>query len=421
MLVVLKRVCLSYGFAIWLWAFVFARIPLAVVQEYSGYDSRPFILINIISFAVAFVVALDRGLKPLFIFKYRPSLLVVCSFLSFWLIYFFRMGFDSFIEPVNFIVSPFDLSKSFIISTLIPSLCMPWILSIRFSVDSLVICSALGNISILTGIIAFFNKAMAMGFNVTQVRFEFADLNPIPAGHSSAALVIFGVILLFYANKKISFFGSRFIYLNSVLSIFIGLWGVRLSQTRSASIALLPLVIFSFYLLWKQTRYRWLLAGVASLLFALALPIKRNFSDGLLFQDDNMTERLKKFTATWEWICSHPFFGGGFNLQYLLHSLPNTIRPYWYPHNLLLDVLGIGGLFLLTPLLVFVLSIVRLIWVKLSISRADDPLFLVFVFLWIQSILLSCFSGHMTLLPGFWVGGLMILFTCSRESAVVRD
>ena len=415
MLASVKRIVLSYGFAVWLWAFLFARVPLAVIQEYSGLASRPFVLINIISLCIAFFVGFDRGLKNFAMFNYRPISLVLGSFAFFWLIYFFRLGFDSYLQPIEFIETPFSLSKSFVISTLIPVLCLPWIFSIRSNADSLVICSVLGNISVLTGIIAFFNKSIIMDFNIHDTRLHFEDLNPIPAGHSSASLVILGIILLLYAHKKKYSFGLKFIYFISTMSIFLGLWGVRLSQTRSAYIALLPVIIFCFCQLWKEIRYRWLLISVASLCSAWALPIKRTFTNGLLLQDDNVAERVRMFSAVWEWICAHPFFGVGFNLQSLLNSLSNTTGSHWYPHNIFLDTYGIGGLLLFIPLLVFAFSLCRSIWFLFSSGQFCNELYLVLAFLWIQSLFLSCFSGHMTLLPGFWVGGLMLPLACARD------
>ena len=62
--------------------------------------------------------------------------------------------------------------------------------------------------------------------------------------------------------------------------------------------------------------------------------------------------------AVWQWICAHPFFGVGFNLQSLLNSLSNTTGSHWYPHNIFLDAYGIGGLLLFIPLSVFVFRFV---------------------------------------------------------------
>ena len=94
-----------------------------------------------------------------------------------------------------------------------------------------------------------------MDFNIYDTRLTFEDLNPIPAGHSSASLVILGIILLLYVNKKVCSFGLKSIYFTSSMSIFLGLWGVQLSQNRSAYIALTPVIIYCFYRLWKEIYY----------------------------------------------------------------------------------------------------------------------------------------------------------------------
>ena len=291
-------------------------------------------------------------------------------------------------------------------------------LSIRLSADSLVICSVLGNISVLTGIIAFFNQSILMDFNIYDTRLTFEDLNPIPAGHSSASLVILGIILLLYVNKKVCSFGLKSIYFTSSMSIFLGLWGVQLSQTRSAYIALIPVIIYCFYRLWKEVYYGSILVSVASLFFAWAFPVKRIFTNGLLFNDNNVVERVKMFNAVWQWICAHPFFGVGFNLQSLLNSLSNTTGSHWYPHNIFLDAYGIGGLLLFIPLLVFVFPLCGSILLQLSSGKLCNQLYLFLAFLWFKSLFLSCFSGHMTLLTGFWVGGLTVILTSARDKNV---
>ena len=110
-----KRIVLSYGFAVWLWAFLFARVPLAVIQEYSGLASRPFVLINIICLCIVFFVGFDRGLKNFAMANRRSIFLALGSFTVFWSVYFFRLGFDSYIQSIEFIKSLFSLLKDFMV------------------------------------------------------------------------------------------------------------------------------------------------------------------------------------------------------------------------------------------------------------------------------------------------------------------
>ena len=82
----IRRYILPFGFAIWLWAFLFARIPLAVIQHLVGLDSRPFVLINLISVGIAAFIIFDKGLATHTVLLIRWMLIGVGAFVGFWYI-----------------------------------------------------------------------------------------------------------------------------------------------------------------------------------------------------------------------------------------------------------------------------------------------------------------------------------------------
>ena len=122
-------------------------------------------------------------------------LIGVGTFVGFWLVYLSRLLFDSYIIPIEFFQSPFVLVKSFVNTTLIPIVCLPLILSVRL-IGILWICVSDWEafrcsqvrllMSLVRVLIVFFILVLALRI-----------LMPIPAGHSSASLVILGILILF--------------------------------------------------------------------------------------------------------------------------------------------------------------------------------------------------------------------------------
>ena len=56
---------LTYGASIWLWSFLFARVPLAAIQDLCGLESRPLLLFNLLSIGFAFLSFSQVGFSPL--------------------------------------------------------------------------------------------------------------------------------------------------------------------------------------------------------------------------------------------------------------------------------------------------------------------------------------------------------------------
>ena len=418
----IRRYILQFGFAIWLWAFLFARIPLAVIQHLVGLDSRPFVLINLISVGIAAFIIFDKGLATHRVLLSRWMLIGVGTFVGFWLVYLSRLLFDSYIIPIEFFQSPFVLVKSFVNTTLIPIVCLPLILSVRPNRYSLDLCVGLGSLSVLSGEIAYVTRQGAD--RIFYTRFGFEDLNAIPAGHSSASLVILGILILFLGRHYLQRSDAFWCRTNAILAILVGLWGIQLSQTRSAFLSIIPVFIFCLYALWLVRReLGWLFSGGLALFTVLCAPKVAGVLGRGVPSDPSVVGRLIRFKESFHLITQHPFLGTGFQSQAMLKSLPEPAS-HWYPHNLFLETYLIGGLFLLLLLLMFISIVLKKgsICLRSHDFQDHDSLMLSAVFfLWVQAFIHSLFSGHLALIPGFWVGGMIIIILGSQKLSVQYD
>ena len=63
------RLLFQFGFVLWLWSFLFARVPLAAIQDLFGLESRPLLLLDCLSVGLAFVAFSKVGFRPLELFK----------------------------------------------------------------------------------------------------------------------------------------------------------------------------------------------------------------------------------------------------------------------------------------------------------------------------------------------------------------
>ncbi|QNI75288.1 O-antigen ligase [Synechococcus sp. MVIR-18-1] len=418
----IRRYMLTFGFAFWLWAFLFARIPLAVIQDLVGLDSRPFVLINLISVGIAAFIIFDKGLATHRVLLSRWMLIGVGAFVGFWLIYLLRLLFDSYIIPIEFFQSSFALVKSFVNTTLVPIVCLPLILSVSPNRYSLDLCVGLGSLSVLSGEIAYVTRPVVD--RLFDTRFSFEDLNPIPAGYSSASLVILGILILFLGRHYLQRSDAFWCRTNAIFAILVGLWGIQLSQTRSAFLSIIPMFIFCLYALWLARReLGWLFSGGLALFIALCAPLVVGLLGRGISSDPSVVGRLILIKESFHLIIQHPFLGTGFQSQGLLKSVAEPL-PLWYPHNLFLETYLIGGLFLLLLLLMFISIVLKQgsICLRSHDFQDHDSLMLSAVFfLWVQAFIHSLFSGHLALIPGFWVGGMIVIILGSQKLSVQYD
>ena len=81
---------LRFGFVIWLWAFLFARVPLAAIQDLFGLESRPLLLLDCLSLGLALATFSKVGWSPWKVFHVPIVPVAGLYFALLWV--FYRQG-----------------------------------------------------------------------------------------------------------------------------------------------------------------------------------------------------------------------------------------------------------------------------------------------------------------------------------------
>ena len=396
---------IAFGF--WLAAFLFARVPLAALESLSGVDFQPYGCINALALAAALLAGCRHTARGLSCWR-RPGVLpVIVAFGLFWLLYLLRLGIDQWWLDLPLVRSAPRLVREWAASTLVPALLLPWLLPKRFGVRLFDWVAALGNLAIGFGLVVYrfwpYKDAWA------GQRFGFADLNPIPAGHSAASLLLIGASLLLLEPGRWQQRSTRLWHLNALLALAIGLAGVFASSTRSALVALLPLLLVLLLQTIQRLRLQQVLLALPLVALVAAITLRFSQLGQRLLQsghEASSTERLTIAAEGLRLFWQTPLLGSGFRGHLLLSELPTT-RHHWYPHNLPVEALMLGGLSLAIPFGLF-------LWccAKSAVGELIHPTpRLGFALLWLQGLVFSLFSGHLGSVPLFWVGGLMLVFS----------
>jgi hypothetical protein len=392
------------GFALWLAAFLFARVPLAALQWLTGHDFQPYLFINVLALGLALLAGWRHTARGLTCWRFPGVLPVVAAFGTFWLIYLLRLGIDQWWLDLPLVRSAPRLFRECAASTLVPALFLPWLLPRRFSLRLFDWVAAAGNLAIAFGLGVYWlwpDKGAWGG-----QRFGFADLNPIPAGHSAASLLLIGASLLLLDSGRWHQRSCRLWHLNALLALLIGLAGVFASSTRSALVALVPLVLVLSLQAMHHLRARQVLLALPLVALVVALMLRFSLLGQRLMQSGHEASSSERLTIAAEGLrlfWQNPLFGSGFRSQFVLSALP-TSRHHWYPHNLPVEALMIGGATLAIPFCLFLWHCARP-----ALTQLVQPTpRLVFALLWLQGCLFALFSGHLGSVPLFWLAGLML-------------
>ena len=140
-----------FGFVIWLWAYLFARVPLAATQNVFGFESRPLLLLDLLSVGFALVAFSRVGWRPWRVFKTPVVRFSGLSFALFWAFYLLRLGFDYWLFSVDLVTPASTLIKHLLTSTLIPAICLPWVVTMTAARLTLPLLVGLGSVSYCMG------------------------------------------------------------------------------------------------------------------------------------------------------------------------------------------------------------------------------------------------------------------------------
>ena len=399
------RLFFRFGFVLWLWSFLFARVPLAAIQDLFGLESRPLLLLDCLSIGLAFVAFSKVGLRPLEVFKSSVVMVAGLAFALFWIFYSLRLGFDHWVLSVELVTPPSVLFKHLLTSTLIPALCLPWIVTMTSWRSTLPLLVGLGSISMFFGELSFI---FIQGFDsFTKARFSFVDLNPIPAAHSSASLVILSSLFLLSVICQSRCTSRRLQVLLGSIGLLLGLLGMQLAMTKGAFLALIPLLVYLGFRLSKLFGVFGFSAFLATSTTALVLMFSGTFR--ILWSSGSIGDRYELLLQSIGVWSNHWFLGVGFRAQSILHSNPLTIGHHWYPHNFVAEVLLLGGVVLLALLISFIVSVGLTASFDVTSLGTKYALQVPLTFLWIQGFASALVSGHLALIPGLWVGGLVVV------------
>lgn len=124
------------------------------------------------------------------------------------------------------------------------------------------------------------------------------------------------------------------------LAIFISgcsvLYAVLLTESRSALLAIAATGAYWVISSRQITHFRWLAVGLSIIAAILLMP----YID--LFISRGFSQRFEIWGATWQWILERPWFGHGFDAEFVLQVSSN--EELYDAHNIHLEVLFEGGL-----------------------------------------------------------------------------
>ena len=399
-----------FGFVIWLWAYLFARVPLAATQNVFGFESRPLLLLDLLSVGFALVAFSRVGWRPLRVFKTPIVRFSGLSFALFWAFYLLRLGFDYWLFSVDLVTPASTLTKHLLTSTLIPAICLPWVVTMTAARLTLPLLVGLGSVSLLYGELCFvFTEGLDA---LMKVRFAFRDLNAIPAAQSSASLVILSSLFLWSIVNQNSRKGRFLSVLLGLVGLLVGLLGMQLAMTKGAFLALTPLVLYLACCLWKRFRAFGFVAFLAMSISAAVLmfgTMRRS-----LWSAGSIGDRVELFRQSLDIWSNHWLLGIGFRAQGLLHSSSLTKGDHWYPHNFAAESLLLGGFVLMAIVSSFIVFTALTTSFAVEAKGGTDVLQVPLTFLWIQGFTSALVSGHLALIPGLWVGGLLVVLNRYR-------
>lgn len=112
-------------------------------------------------------------------------------------------------------------------------------------------------------------------------------------------------------------------------------YAVLLTESRSALLALAATGAYWAISSRQLLKFKWLAAGVVIVAAILVTPYLE------LFIARGFSQRFEIWGATWQWILEHPWFGHGFDAEFILHVSSN--EELYDAHNIHLEVLYEGG------------------------------------------------------------------------------
>lgn len=319
-------------------------------------------------------------------------------FCSFWFFYFLKTVYSfhtDFYLP-QIIYEEYEIYIRIVFINLVPCLAL---LSIDYSKVNfeLLIKSIFWILFIMLLINFLYVVLLSNNYNNNSGIFS---VYYISSGHFGASLVIFSLFLLLFRSKSEIDIDTRVV----VIAMLLGLFAIFLSAARSP---ILALIIVSLYFLALKKKLKLLIYFFLFLAVSLVLLyISRQFLNlDSAFIERNYLGVFEGYTAGREpfviravsIIQDNIFLGGRVLYEDGL-----------YPHNIFLELLIAGGIFLLVLFGLFFYPLLKNIKHFSKISETNFYILPLFA-LWIQYFLFSLTSNAIYSNPDFWYFSCIII------------
>ena len=382
---VLKAQQSSLNASIFLALLLFGQVFFSTLAYFFGVENRLFILPfrGLMALYSLYVVLINIVANKSRFLEGFPLSLVI-----FWFVYFARLLIDYFLSGVAIALPIWEFFVWGIGGCLLPSLCCYLLACNSDRSQNLISILWFGFLLLGSSTVLF---AFSAGFS--SHRFQLPSLNPISASHSFFVLSL--IAISFLANRYSS-------VVKSFCSAVVAIFGVSMGIYAGSRGALLAFVC-SFLIVFFASRFNRLWA-LAPLLFSVYLLSQFDPSDlfgrlSAVGSDTNSVKRLLAILESTRVFLDHPFLGAGFGYHLDL-SASMGYPKMWYPHNFIVESLGLGGLLLTVPLFTCIFMAVRSCVDSLNSSSGSQ--------LWRIAILAQAsgyvaFSGHLSNVPLFWI------------------
>ena len=373
---------------------LFGQVLFSVIAHFLGFDNRVCMLLyrgGYLCLCSYIVVYSFKESNKIFLRPFPISLFF------FWFYYFMRLVWDSSVANVDLMLPIWEFFAWGFGSCFLPSL-TAFVLSGRVIRQSnSAFLGIAGAFMLGTASILFF---LINGFE--RVRFMLPNLNPINVSQSFMLLSLIGLSSVFWgsrSNRRIRALSFAVFFLALMMGAYAGSRGAMLSF--AASCIVLIFLYFQSSFTFKRRKF----FAVAGVLFAsfflfitFVLPsfFERINTSGF---DANSIIRMMAFKESFDAFLGHPLFGAGFRLHLTLQENIYSGSSVWFPHNLIAESLGLGGMFLSVTLCCCLVLAFRNAY-ALSKSLEFES--------WRLSILVASFgfvlfSGHLSNIPLFWI------------------
>ena len=385
---------LRFQFVVFVAMGLFGQVLFSVIAHFFGFDNRVCMLLyrgGYLCLCSYIVVYSFKGNNKIFLRSFPISLFL------FWSYYFIRLVWDSSVANVDLMLPVWEFFAWGLGSCFLPSLAAFVLAGRVLRQSNPATLGMSGALMLGTASILFY---LMHGFD--QVRFMLPNLNPINASQSFLLLSLIGlssVLLGSRSNRRIRALSSAVCFLALMMGAYAGSRGAMLSF--AASCIVLIFLYFQSSSTFKRRKFFAVAGSVFASFFLLIVFVLPSFLTRISTSgfDSNSTIRIMAFKESFDAFLAHPLFGAGFRLHLNLQENIYSGYSVWFPHNLIAESLGLGGMLLSVALCCCLIIAFRNAY-ALSKSLEFESWRLIIL---VASFGFVLFSGQLSNIPLFWI------------------